>query len=68
MSESDFKQLQKQQQQSQEKQQKAEARVKELEKAFKKAADVKHYFFNQIKKYKAKNRRTNDFPDYEEDK
>ena len=57
MSKSDFGQLQKQQQQSQ-------AKVKELEEAFKKAAAVDHYYFGQIEKYKAKNPKTKDFPAY----
>ena len=61
MSKSDFEQLQKQQQQSQ-------AKVKELEEAFKKAAAVDHYYFGQIEKYKAKNPKTKDFPVYKEAK
>ena len=61
VSKSDFEQLQAQQKQSQ-------ARVKELDKAFKMAADVDHYYFGQIEKYKAKNPKTKDFPVYKEAK
>ena len=60
-SKSDFEQLQAQQKQSQ-------ARVKELDKAFKMAAAVDHYYFGQIEKYKAKNPKTKDFPVYKEAK
>ena len=61
VSKSDFEQLQAQQKQSQ-------AKVKELEEAFKKAAAVDHYYFGQIEKYKAKNPKTKDFPVYKEAK
>ena len=57
VSKSDFEQLQKQQQQSQAAQQKAEAQEKLTYSA-------QQYFFAQIKKYKAKNPNTKDFPAY----
>jgi len=52
-----YEQLQKQQQQSQAAQQKAEAQEELTNSAQK-------YFFAQIKKYKAKNPNTKDFPAY----
>ena len=57
VSESDFKKLQAQQKQSQEAQQKAETKYKSIL-----AEDT--YFFGQIKKYRAKNPNTKDFPAY----
>lgn len=57
VSESDFKKLQAQQKQSQEAQQKAEKDYKSIL-----AEDT--YFFGQIKKYRAKNPNTKDFPAY----
>ena len=58
MSKSDFEQLQAQQQQLQ-------AKVQQSEADYKRVYNAEQYFFDQIKKYKAKNRKTTDFPAYE---
>jgi len=58
VSKSDFEQLQQQQKQSQEAQQVSEASEKRV-------LSAKNYYFAQIKKYRAKNPNTKDFPAYE---
>ena len=64
VSKSDFEQLQKQLQQSQQQQQQSQAAQQKAEAQEELTNSAQKYFFAQIKKYKAKNPNTKDFPAY----